>query len=119
MTIIKAIYYDEKIVEELKKIKAPIINKNGIPVIFRKERKTDGIFQHIALKRHHLKIRDIKEIPKILKKPISTQKLKKTKTRKAYYGKRPGNNKMLLVIIVEKHSGHEQIVTFYPTKKFL
>ena len=119
MTKIKSIYFDEKIVEELKKIKTPIINKNKIPVIFRKERKMDGVFQHIALKRHHLKIRDIKQMQKILKNPISIQKLRKTKNRKAYYGKRPGKDKMLLVIIVEKHDNHEQIVTYYPTKKFL
>lgn len=64
MTKIKSIYYNEQLVGELKKIKTPIINKHGIPVIFRKERKEDGIFQHIALKRHFLKIRDVKKFRK-------------------------------------------------------
>ena len=75
--------YNLDLIKELKKINTPIQNKNGKPIIFsEKQNKKEAIFKHIALKRHRLKVRDITEIPKIIKNPIKIQGLKNVRIGK-------------------------------------
>ena len=112
--------FNYDLIVELKKIIVPIPNKNGKPIIFsEKPNKREAIFKHTALKRHRLKIRDIREIPNIIKNPIKIQNLKKCKNRKAYYGNRPGQKQMKLILIIATYPDYEKIITFYPIKKFL
>ena len=96
----------------------PIINKNGTLVVFSAGSKKQKTINHISLARHRLKIRDIKELPNIIKNPIKVLKDKKGKDKKIYIGKRPGKERMSLALVTRKRQKYEEIITFYPTKKY-
>lgn len=110
--------YNEQIINEIKKIKTPILNKNGTPVVFSAGSKKQKTINHIGLTRHRLKVRDIRELPNIIKNPIKVLKDKKGKDKKIYVGKRPGKVKMSLALVTRKRQNCEEIITFYPTKKY-
>ena len=74
--------YNEQIINEIKKIKTPILSKNGTPVVFSAGSKKQKTINHIGLTRLRLKVRDIRELPNIIKNPINFLKDKKVKIRK-------------------------------------
>ena len=112
--------YDLNIIEALLQIKNPIIGKNGKEFFVRDEARYESGIQHIVLKRHRLKVRDIESLSSILKKPSMEMIDPNNKNYKNYYGIRKGNNRnnMLLKIITwpyENDSKKELIITVYPT----
>jgi len=111
---------DQNIVSALSHLPKPMINRDGILVYVREEARSETGAEHIAEKKHLLKIRDIKVIPGILKDPISYKKDPKRKRSMIYFGKRPGqNNKAPFLKIVTniRKDGAEEIITIYPKKR--
>ena len=110
--------YNEQITNEIKKIKMPIKNKNGTLVVFSAGSKKQKTINHIGLARHRLKVRDIKELPNIIQNPKKVLKDKKGKDKKIYVGNRPGRERMSLALVTRKRQNCEEIITYYPTKKY-
>lgn len=105
---------DLNIVKSLKEIKWPLRNYEGVLVYIKEER-----IYHASVKRHHLKIRDIKIVSKILLNPIKVV-TKDYRKKKVYFGRRKGasgNDKHPYIEIVTViKSGSEYIWTIYPRK---
>ncbi|MCQ2802725.1 MAG: hypothetical protein MJ225_03555 [Bacilli bacterium] len=111
--------YDQNIVNELKKLPTVMHNSNGKPIIFDDRKRKETIFEHIANKKHHLYVRDIAIIPKILRDKSSLHNDKKSHKFKNYYGKRSGKNKkpyLKIICKVEKNKP-EIIITIYTVRK--
>lgn len=114
---------DQHIVDELNKIKWPIINFEGHK-IFLRERYGNIVYtiNHISEKRHFTKVRDIKLLPSILRKPFKVIPQDGRK-RKIYFGKRHGNkgndHKPFLQIVTEVYNDKEYITTLYPVNKII
>ena len=96
--------YDENIIAALRKIKQPILGK----------------LEHIADKKHRLKVRDIESIENILKSPVSVRIDPYSRNYKNYYGLRKGDEKKSLLKIITWPDEHdevfERIITIYPVK---
>lgn len=112
--------YDQNIINSLLQLRNPIIGKNGKQFFVRDEARYESGIQHIALKRHRLKVRDIESLPNILRKPAFEMTDPNNKNYKNYYGIRKGNNRnnMLIKIITwpyENDPNKELIITVYPT----
>ena len=112
---------DSNIVEALLKIKIPIKGKNGKLFYVRDEARYESGIEHIALKRHRLKVRDIESISSILKHPAYESMDPNNINYRNYYGIRKGINKgqYLLKIVTwsyENDSNKELIITIFPTK---
>ena len=59
--------YDENIIEELKKLPIPLRTLDNHEVYFYQDKRYGTIYEHIANKKHHLHIKDILQVPTILK----------------------------------------------------
>ena len=77
---------DENILKAVNELKWPLINKNGKMVYLRTKTRYESGAGHISGQLHHLKVRDIKLIPEILKNPLRVTKDKRK--GKLYFGKR-------------------------------
>ena len=112
--------YDENIIAAIRKIKQPILGKDGHKFYIReKGRKQTGL-EHIADKKHRLKVRDIESIENILKSPVSVRIDPYSRNYKNYYGLRKGDEKKSLLKIITWPDEHdevfERIITIYPVK---
>ena len=113
--------YDQHIIDALRKIKQPIIGKGGRLFYIREKARNETGFEHIAKKFHRLKVRDIEDIPSILRHPIACESDPRNKIYRNYYGIRRGSEKDLLLKIVTspvkgRRDFEEIIVTIYPVK---
>lgn len=111
---------DKNIVSALAHLPKPMVNRDGVLVYVREEARSETGAEHIAEKKHFLKIRDIEAVPGILKNPLSYKRDPKRKRSMVYFGKRPGqNNKAPLLKIVTniRKDAAEEIITVYPQKR--
>ena len=114
------IEYDEHIIAALLKLKVPIIGKNGKKFYVRDEARHESGLEHIADKRHRLKVKDIEIVPAILKHPLAEMVDPNNKNYRNYYGVRKGQeNDTLLKIVTwpdKRDPSKELIITIFPTK---
>lgn len=110
---------DNNIIGALKKLQFPIKNVKGIDVYLREEARSETGEEHIAAKKHFLKVRDINCIASIIKNPLLYKKDPKRKKSMVYFGKRSGKEKAPYLKIVTniRKDGNEEIITVYPKKK--
>ena len=113
-------HVDSNIVNALLKIKVPIKGKNGKLFYIRDEARYESGVEHIAEKRHRLKVRDIESIAGILKHPAFECIDPNNANYRNYYGIRKGLNKSqsLLKIVTwsyENNPNKELIITIFPT----
>ena len=112
--------YDQHIVDALLKLKMPIIGINGRKFYLRDKAHGGTGIDHIAIKRHRLKVRDIENVPKLLCKPKYVCEDPKHPIYRNYYGIRKGNyaKGMFIKIITSpvkgKRDEEEIIITIYP-----
>lgn len=115
--------YDPHIIECLGQLPKTMKNNENKEVTIRVNARNESGVEHIAVATHGLQVRDIKLIPKVLKKPEHFCIDPNNKNYKDYYGKRDGkhdsetrNKGIYLKIITSvKPDGSEEIVTVYPT----
>ncbi|MCQ2742983.1 MAG: hypothetical protein MJ239_06835 [Bacilli bacterium] len=110
---------DQNIIKALKAIATPILIKDNVRVIFSEKGRYESRFEHIAQKRHHLKVSDIELIGPILKQPIVTSKSGKKDHSKCFFGKRKGRPKTpyLKIVVDFRDEKLGKIVTVYPAKR--
>ncbi len=114
--------YDQHIIDALLKMKMPIIGIYGRKYYLREKVHDETGIEHIAIKRHRLKVRDIESIPAILMKPKYVCEDPKHPIYRNYYGIRKGEDKNTLLKIVTspvkgKRDKEEVIVTIYPVSR--
>lgn len=111
--------YDQNIVDALRKLKYPIIGVGGKRFVLRKKARNESGEEHIARKDHRLKVRDIEEIPSVLKHPQYMCDDPDNQIYKNYYGIRKGKGRGTFIKIVtspiKNDKTKEEIVTVYPT----
>lgn len=109
--------YDELIVEALQKINWPLKNFENVDVRVREKSRNETGFEHIAAKKHLLKIRDIELIPEILKRPYRVRTDLRNGNR-YYFGIRKGKekSKYLKIVITFEKDQNEKILSLYPVK---
>ena len=112
--------YDQNIVDALLELDNPIIGKGGKKFYIRDKARNETGLQHIASKRHRLKVRDIQCVSSILKHPSFESVDANNKNYRNYYGIRKGLNKnnVLIKIVTwpnESNPNEEMIITIYPT----
>ncbi|MBQ9266482.1 MAG: hypothetical protein IJ186_05440 [Bacilli bacterium] len=106
--------YDENIIKALKQLKIPLKNFKGNDVYFDKDKRGETIYEHIANKNHHLYVKDIVEIPKILLDKKSSKNDKKNRQFCNYIGKRGKKKekaKYLKIVTRVKQVNKEFIIT--------
>ena len=112
--------YDLNIINALKSLTVPLKTFKGVNDYFDVDKRSETIFEHIADKSHHLHVKDIVEIPKILLDKNALVKDSKSSKYNNYVGRR-GKKKekaKYLKIITEKKKGNkESVVTIYIIKK--
>ena len=113
--------YDLNIIAALSKIQTPILGVDGRKFYFREMIRKETGFEHIANKKHRLKIRDVESIPEILKHPKAWHSDPDNPIFRNYYGIRKGKDSDTFIKIVTspvkgKRDEEEIIVTIYPTK---
>lgn len=114
------ISYDQNIVKALKELKLPMLNFKNEPIYFQKRKRYEDTFEHIANKEHHLKLKDVKIIEKIIKDKNSITKDKKAKRGICYIGKRTGIEKQrpyLKIVCIKNKNNIQEISNIYPIKK--
>ena len=108
--------YDQNIISALKALPNPLKTFDGHCVLFDVNKRNETIFEHIANKKHHLFLKDIEIIPKILMDKSSLQQDNKSNKFHNYVGKRAKKNernKHLKIITEVKRGKKESIVTIY------
>lgn len=116
--------YDVEVYVALRNLPQKLPTSKGTMVAFGKGKRDEGVYEHIALKRHELRVVDILAIPLILLDPKSIVADRKSKRYENYVGDRPGNKVKppFLKIITKKGSGkkeskeQEEFVTVYTVK---
>lgn len=112
--------FDQNIILALKKLPVPLKTARGKEVYFDVDKRDETIFEHIANKSHHLHIKDVNEIAKILMDKNSLQYDNKSHKFHNYIGRRgkKGEKAKYLKIVTEiKNENRESIVTIYTIKK--
>ena len=114
-------FYDKHIIDALLKLKFPIIGLHSKSFILRKEARNESGIEHIARKKHRLKVRDIESVPSILKHPQYMCDDPDNRVYKNYYGIRKGEKQNSFIKIVtspqKNNKSTEEIVTIYPTNE--
>ena len=112
--------YDKHIIDALLKLKTPIIGKDGKKFLVRDDSRYESGLEHIANKRHRLKVKDIELLPNILKHPKAELQDPNNRNYRNYYGIRKGKESDTFLKVVtwpdKNDSSIELIVTIYPTK---
>ncbi len=110
---------DKHIIKALNEITTPIVIRDNVRVIFADKGRYQSRFEHIADKKHHLKVSDIELVVPILKKPLAYNESNKKDCSKCYYGKRKGNpkTKYLKIVVDFREVRLGRIVTIYPVKR--
>ena len=114
--------YDENIIKALKALPVPLVTAKGNRVLFDVDKRDETIYEHIANKKHHLHVKDIMAIPKILSNKKCLQKDNKSHTHHNYIGRRGKKgekNKYLKIITETKNNNTESIITIYSIKKIV
>ena len=114
------LYYDIHIVEALQKLPVPLITFDGHQVLFDEDKRKETIFEHIANKKHHLHVVDIKRIPQILKDKESLKADRNGEDFRVYIGKRGKQTEKpfyLRIVTRLKDNNKESILTIYPDNK--
>ena len=62
----KKLDYDQHIIDSLKQLPVPLKTFDGHDVLFDEDKRKETIFEHIANKAHHLHLKDIEDIKRIL-----------------------------------------------------
>ena len=113
--------YDIHVINALQKLKTPIIGKNGKEFFIRDKARNESGLEHIADKKHRLKVKDIESIPSILKHPIAEMTDPNNKNYRNYYGiRKTEDSKTFLKIVTwpdKKNPKKEQIITIFPTNQ--
>ena len=112
---------DQNIIKALKELKLPLFNFDGTKIYFQKRKRYETVYEHIASKHHHLKIKDISLIPTILLSKNDSYTDPKTKKSILYYGKRKGvekQNPWLKIICNKTKDGNQEISNIYPVRKY-
>ena len=115
----KNIEYDQHIITALKLLPVPLKTFDGHDVLFDKDKRNETIFEHIANKEHHLFVKDIEQIPKILLNKESLNQDNKSHKFHNYIGRRGKKNeraKYLKIITEIKKGNKESVVTIYVIK---
>lgn len=112
--------YDQHIIDALLKLKTPIKGINKKEFDIRSTGRNENGIEHIASKRHRLKVRDIESIPDILRHPKIVTPDPHNKNYMNYYGIRRGKDESMFLKIItwpyENDENKETIITVYPTK---
>ena len=111
--------YDVHIVDALKALPVPLITFDGHEVYFDEDKRNETIYEHIANKKHHLHVIDIKRIPVILMDPNSLKIDRNGPLFRAYVGERGKKTEKppTLKIITEiKSDNKESVINIYPDK---
>ena len=96
-------FYDQKLIDALKKIPSPIWDKKHKIFIYLNNdqaRSNESRFEHIAKKNHELKVRDIESIPDGINGYLYFTKSKEIKDTYYYYIKRKGNDKGFIQVAI-------------------
>lgn len=116
----KPVDFDQNIINALLALKTPIHGVDGKEFLVRDSSRNESGIEHIAIKRHRLKVRDIESLPQILKHPKLVCKDPYNPNYMNYYGIRKGNDSNTLLKIVtwpdEHNEKRELIITIFPTK---
>ena len=76
--------------------------------------------EHIAEKRHHLRVSDVQQVPHILEKPMDRHRDPQNQHYRNYYGKRKGNRPprylKIVTSVIRKKENEELVITVYPTR---
>ncbi|MCQ2773078.1 MAG: hypothetical protein MJ238_07415 [Bacilli bacterium] len=112
---------DQNIINALKAIETPILIKDSVRIIFADKGRYQTRFEHIADKKHRLKVSDIEMAVQILKQPLAVSGSKKKDKTICFYGKRRGNQKITYLKIVVDFRDQKlgKIVTIYPVKRII
>ena len=111
--------YDKHIIEELKKLPLPLKTFDGHDVLFDKDKRNETIYEHIANKKHHLHVKDIKQIPKILKNENNVKRDRKGSKFRTYIARRDKRKekfKYLKITTEINKNKNETIITVHPVK---
>lgn len=110
---------DKHIIKALEDLKQPLILKDNVRVIFAEKGRKETRFEHIADKKHRLKVSDIEMLPDILRNSTLISRSKKKDHSIIYYGKRKGRKKppYLKVVIDFRKERLGKIVTIYTVKR--
>ena len=112
--------YDEHIIDALLKLDNPIIGKGGKRFYIRDKARNESGLEHIAAKRHRLKVKDIEVITYILKHPSFVKPDPSNRNYVNYYGIRKNTKNEYLIKIVtwpnKNNPNEETIITIYPVK---
>ena len=112
--------YDLHIVEALKSLPVPLKTFDNHDVLFDENKRNETIFEHIANKKHHLHVKDIIEIPKLLKNKVCRKNDRAGHKYRTYIGKRgkiKERAKYLKIVTHLQKDKHETIVTICVVKK--
>ena len=111
--------YDQNIINALKSLPVPLKTYKGKEVLFDVNKRDETIFEHISNKEHHLFVKDIEQIPKILLNKESLNQDNKSHKFHNYIGRRGKKNeraKYLKIITEIKKGNKESVVTIYVIK---
>ena len=115
-------YYDQNLINALKKLPNPIIDEEHNLLIYlddNRARSNQSRFEHIVGYRHELTIKDIESIPEGIKTPFKYRKDKIRKRTYNYYLKRRGELKGLIkvsIVIDNKNERKAKIKTIFITR---
>ena len=111
--------YDFHIIEALKKLTIPLKTFDGHNVLFDKDKRNETIFEHIANKRHHLKVKDIELIPEIISRKENLRKDKNgDKFRNYVYRSKRKKERLKFIKITTRINSNstETIITIHKIK---
>ena len=101
-------FYDQKLIDALKKIPSPIWDKKHKIFIYLNNdqaRSNESRFEHIAKKNHELKVRDIESIPDGINGYVTFHKSRELKDTYYYYISRKGDSKGFIQVAIKLIEG--------------
>ena len=116
-------FYDQKLIDALKKIPSPIWDKKHKIFIYLNNdqaRSNESRFEHIAKRNHELKVRDIESIPDGINGYVYFTKSKEIKDTYYYYIKRKGNDRgfiQVAILVDIKDKSKAYVKTIFITYK--
>ena len=104
-------FYDQKIIEALRKLPSPIEDKRHNLLIYVEDdrsRSNETRFEHIAKNYHELKVKDIEAIPKGIVQYVKFKKSKELKETYYYYIKRKNDKGGFIRLAVKLFEGEKK-----------
>ena len=98
----KGLSYEEKLINALKKLPNPLVDKrHGINIYFvdDRARSNQGRFNHIVEFRHGLSVSDIERIPRYIKTCIFKRDPERTETYNIYIKRNSYNNDYIKISV--------------------